>query len=313
MSRSATVTIERVERLEPGVASVVSALLERAQVHERHSPIGEHKLVRLIVGEEETFALLARVGASLAGYAQASRFERRERLPARLAAELLVDPAERGRGIGRALMERLVAEARALGVDRLDAWAHHADPAATGLAAAFGMRPTRHLWQMAMPLGRVAQRHRSPPPLEGIQLRTYADGDADAVVAVVRDAFPDHPENADFGRADLEARSGLGWFDPSAILLAADEASGELMGLHWLKLDRDAGAGEVYLLAVSPRAQGRGLGRWLLLTGLEEMRRRGMRLAYLYVEADNTGAIELYREAGFRHEHLDTCYSLPLR
>jgi ribosomal protein S18 acetylase RimI-like enzyme len=38
-----------------------------------------------------------------------------------------------------------------------------------------------------------------------------------------------------------------------------------------------------------------------------------LRLAYLYVDSDNEPALDLYRRTGFRHEHMDTCYSLDLR
>jgi mycothiol synthase len=312
MTSARPLTIERVERLDSATAAEVSTLVERSHVHERHSAVGEHKLVRLLAGDAEAFALLARAEDSLVGYAQASCYAARRRLPPRVAAELVVDPAQRGRGIGRALLARLVDEARRLGVERLDAWAHHPDPAATGLAASYGMRPTRHLWQMAMLLDRMAERHRRPAAVAGVRLRTYVADDAEALATVVRDAFPEHPENADFGTADIEALARLDWFDPSTILLAEDEAAGELLAVHWMKLEPDSDAGEVYLLAVSPRAQGRGLGRAMLLAGLEQMRQRAVRLAYLYVDAENEAAIELYREAGFRHEHLDTCYSLSV-
>lgn len=310
---STPLAIERVERLQPDVAADVSALLERAEVHERHSPVGEHKLVRLIAGHEGHFALLARTDGTLTGYAQAARFPARRRLPSRVAAELLVDRSHRGRGIGRALLDRLADEARTIGVERLDAWAHHPGPAATGLAATAGMRPTRRLWQMGMPLDAVAQRHRRAPELEGVRIRGYRDEDAEALARVVREAFPEHPENADFSVADIEALALLDWFDPATVLLAEEAANGRLVGVHWVKVDPDGDSGEVYLLAVAPEARGRGLGAALLLIGLEEMRRRRLSLAYLYVDWDNPGAIELYRRTGFRHEHMDTCYSLELR
>lgn len=313
MTSATPVSIERVERLDPGVGADVSALLGRAKVHEGHSPIGEHKLVRLIAGHGDDFALVARLDRALVGYAQASRFDARQRLPSRVAAELLVDPAHRGRGIGRALLDRLAGEARSLGVDRLDAWAHHPGPAATGLASAFGMRPTRRLWQMGMALDAVTERHRSPPVLEAIRIRSYRPADADALAAFVRDAFPEHPENADFAPADIAALSRVDWFDPTTILLAEEAGSNRLLGMHWVKVDPGGDSGEVYVLAVARAARGRGLGRALLLIGLEEMRRRGLRQAYLYVDSDNEAAIDLYRRTGFRHEHMDTCYSLELR
>lgn len=307
------VRIERIERLDEATTGVIEEILGRAAVHQRHSPIGEHKFVRLVEGEADTFGLLASVGGEIVGYAQATTFPARGALPRRLGAELLVDPEHRGGGIGRALFERLLANARRDGAERFDVWAHHADAAATGLATAYRMRVSRQLWQMALQLDSVAPQHRSMKPPDGIRLRPFRSGaDEERLLAVIRDAFGRHPENAAFDAEDLAARAVLPWFDASAILLAEDETSGETLGVHWMKLDRVQGIGEVYMLAVVATAQGRGVGRLLLLEGLNEMRRRGLALSFLYVDAESVGAVELYRRAGFRHEHLDTCYSLDL-
>jgi mycothiol synthase len=305
--------VERIERLDETTTRAVEEMLGRAAIHARHSPIGEHKFVRLVEGEADTFGLLASASGEVVGYAQATTFPARGRLPRRLAAELLVDPAHRGGGIGRALFERLLATARRDGAERFDVWAHHADAAATGLATAYRMRISRQLWQMALELESVASRHRSLQAPDGIRLRPFQSGvDEERLLAVIRDAFGEHPENADFDAEDLAARSILPWFDASAILLAEDTTSGETLGVHWMKLDEAQAVGEVYMLGVAASAQGRGVGRLLLLSGLEEMRRRGLALGFLYVDADSLAAVRLYRSAGFRHEHLDTCYSLDL-
>lgn len=305
--------IAHLERLDPEIAATVEAMLDRAAVHERHSPIGEHKFVRLVEGEADTFGLLATLDGTTVGYAQATHYPHRGPLPRRLAAELLVDPSHRGRGIGRALFERLLEAARNGSVERFDVWAHHADAAASGLAATHGMRISRQLWQMALRLNSVAPRHRSVEIADGIRLRAFQPRDDDEeLVRVIRAAFAGHPENAAFDAEDLAARTTLPWFDASAILIAEDRASGDPLGAHWMKLDAERGVGEVYMLGVMPTAQGRGVGRMLLLEGLAEMRRRGIGLGFLYVDAGNEAAVALYRKAGFRHEHLDTCYSLDL-
>lgn len=313
MPGSRILRVERIERLDEATTLAVEEMLGRAAIHARHSPIGEHKFVRLVEGEADTFGLLARVAGEIVGYAQATTFPARRTLPRRLGAELLVDPAHRGGGIGRALFERLLMTARGDGAERFDVWAHHADAAAAGLAAAYRMRVSRQLWQMALQLDSVAPRHRSVQPPDGVRLRPFRTGaDEGRLLAVIRDAFGNHPENADFDAEDLAARVILPWFDASAIQLAEDTTSGETLGVHWMKLERAQAVGEVYMLGVVASAQGRGVGRLLLLEGLNEMRRRGLTLSFLYVDADSVGAVQLYRSAGFRHEHLDTCYSLDL-
>ncbi len=306
--------IQRLERLDEITAGAVEAILERAAVHERHSAIGEHKFVRLLEGQTDTFGLVATLDDRPIGYAQATCYGRQGQLPSRLAAELVVDPAHRGKGVGRALFAELVGGAREAGLQRFDVWAHHASAAATGLAQTYAMRISRQLWQMALRLDSVSPHHRSVKVPSELRLRSFQTGTDEAeFIGLVREAFADHPENSAFDAQDLASLAALPWFDPSLILIAEDAASRQQLGLHWMKLDSERGAGEVYILAVRPRAQGRGVGRTLLLAGLEEMRRRAMKLSLLYVEAENEPAIRLYRQAGFRHEHLDTCYSLDLQ
>jgi mycothiol synthase len=310
-----SIQIERIGRLDAETAATVDAILQRAAVHDARSPIGEHKFVRLVEGEADTFGLVARLGADgpTIGYAQATRYPRHGPLPRRLAAELLVDPGHRQAGIGRALTDRLIEAARQAGDARFDVWAHHADAAANGLAASYGMRISRQLWQMALRLDSVAPRHRLKPVPEGIRVRRFREGqDEQLLIGLIREAFAEHPENAVFDADDLANRATLPWFDPSAILIAEDAGTARPLGMHWMKLAAPP-VGEVYILAVAPWAHGRGIGRLLLLHGLEEMRERGVEVAILYVDAGNDAAIGLYRQAGFRFEHLDTCYSLDLR
>lgn len=53
-------------------------------------------------------------------------------------AELYVAPAQRGKGLGRALLDRCIAEARRRGADRIELGTSEADVAAIGLYERFG-------------------------------------------------------------------------------------------------------------------------------------------------------------------------------
>ena len=67
--------------------------------------------------------------------------------------------------------------------------------------------------------------------------------------------------------SDLRARMAEDWFDPAGFLLAERPDGGGLLGFHWTKIHPRTGShpsiGEVYVVGVTPQAQGTGLGKAL--------------------------------------------------
>lgn len=65
--------------------------------------------------------------------------------------------------------------------------------------------------------------------------------------------------------------------------------------------------GYVQRLAVHPSAQGRGVGRRLLLDGLAWMVGRGAARAFVNTQISNLSALALYEQVGFRPEPVGLC------
>ncbi len=63
-----------------------------------------------------------------------------------------------------------------------------------------------------------------------------------------------------------------------------------------------SGRGFVQRLAVSPEAQGRGIGKRLLLDGLVWLRRAGTQQVAVNTQLGNEAALGLYRSVGFRED-----------
>ncbi len=211
------------------------------------------------------------------------------------ALDLVVAPAARRQGLGSALAAAAVPPTGAL-----TAWSHGNHPAAAALAVRHDLRRVRDLWVMRRSLS-------SLPPLSGtagsLVIRPFRVGvDEDAFLAVNAAAFAHHREQGGMTRSDLDDRIAEDWFDPAGFFLAWD--GDELAGFHWTK--EHPTYGEVYVVGISPAAQGAGLGKLLTLTGLHHLAGRGFDEVILYVESDNAPAVAVYERLGFTHAARDT-------
>ncbi|MEQ6901600.1 mycothiol synthase, partial [Nocardioides sp. YIM 152588] len=184
----------------------------------------------------------------------------------------------------------------------LTVWSHGDHPAAAAIAARSGLARVRELWVMRRPAADLLPEVDLPP---GVTIRGFAGPDDVApLLAVNAAAFASHPEQGALDEAGLAERMAEDWFDPAGLLIAVD-AEGVVLGFHWTKR-HDAANGEVYVVGVSPAAQGLGLGRALTVAGLRHLARRGVHEVHLYVESDNAPARRLYEGLGFAHRAADT-------
>jgi len=144
---------------------------------------------------------------------------------------------------------------------------------------------------------------------ESLPLRAFRPGlDEVAWLEVNNQAFAGHPEQGGWGMETIVEREQEPWFDPEGFLVL--EVDGRMWGSCWTKVHRDADPplGEIYVIGVSPDAQGRGWGRALTRAGLEWLTGRGLRVGMLYVDGGNTAAVGLYRSMGFVDHHVDRAY-----
>jgi mycothiol synthase len=301
------VRIDTLEHLDAGQVSAVAALVADAVAADGRRPLSEHTELHLKRGGEAPARhVLATDGGRVLGYAHVDPTDQVEGS----AAELVVHPGARRHGLGRAL----VRAAEAASPDgRLRLWSHGDHPAAGALATSLGYERIRSLWLMRRDLAGLALPEVEPP--DGVTLRSFRPGEDDGTwVALNAAAFADHPEQGAMTLADLHARMAEPWFDPEGFLVAEDAATGEMLGFHWTKVHGDGHEpiGEVYVVGVSPSAQGRGLGRVLTLAGLHHLRNAGLRTVILYVESDNAPALRVYTALGFEHADTDVMYARVL-
>ncbi|GLF99780.1 mycothiol synthase [Streptomyces yaizuensis] len=290
--------IDTLDELTAEQAEAVLDLLAAAAEADGTQAVSEQGRLQLRGGRREGVRhLLLTAGGELTGYAQLEDTDPVE-AP---AAELVVHPAHRGRGHGRALGSALLAASG----KRLRVWAHGGRSAARHLAQVLGLTLFRELRQLRRPLAPLGIPEPVLPP--GVSVRTFVPGRDDAAwLAVNAAAFAHHPEQGSLAQRDLDDRIAEPWFDPKGFFLA--ERDGEIVGFHWTKTHAAEQLGEVYVVGIRPDAQGGGLGKALTAIGLRHLAAEGLPTAMLYVDADNTAAVTVYERLGFTTYEVDLMY-----
>lgn len=301
--------VDVTESLTPETASHAHRLVAAATAADGVAPLSEQAVLAI----DGAGAGVQHV-ISAAGYANI--VPGRDDEPAMI--EAVVDPEQRRRGHGRALLTAAFTAARehagaASTSDAVRAWAHGDLPAAQALAASLGLQRRRELLQLRRTGGADGLPALDVPA--DLELRTYAGPSDDAEILRVNNAaFAWHPEQGGWASEQITERVASDWFDPAGLFLAYDAAAGAgesdrrpLLGFHWTKT-QGPGLGEVYVVGVDPAAQGRGLGRLLTLAGLHYFAERGVDEVLLYVEGDNTAALHTYERLGFTRYAIDVAY-----
>ena len=277
----------------------IRALIAAAKKDDGIAPVGDQVLREL--SHDRTRHLVATDGDGIAGYLDLAPAAEDD--PAMV--ELVVHPRKRRRGIGSAMARAALAE----GGPGTRVWAHGDLEPARAMASSLGVEAVRELLQMRRPLADL-------PPVrapEGVRIDTYRGPDDDAELLRVNNAaFAWHPEQGGWTEAEIAERRAERWFEPEGLFMAFDEQSGDLLGFHWTKIHND-GLGEVYVVGVDPAAQGRGIGATLTLIGLHHLADRltgnSQASVLLYVEADNSAAVNTYRRLGFEVFGVDVAYA----
>jgi mycothiol synthase len=289
--------VQRADRLSPEQVEQVLALMRAADDTDGAPPLSEQVVLHL---RAPAVHLLALENGRIVGYAHVEDD----------AAELVVHPLHRRRGLGRALVTAAMAVADEQSGGRLRIWAHGDHPSASALAIRLGFDRVRVLLQLRRPLSKPLDEVVLPA---GVRLRAFRPGlDDEGWLALNAAAFAEHPEQGRWTLEDLRLRLREPWFDAAGFLLAED-GDGRLLGFHWTKVhgggpDGHEAIGEVYVLGVAPGVHGGGLGRALTLAGLRHLRDRGLEQVMLYVDESNARAVTLYQKLGFVRWSSDVSY-----
>lgn len=290
----------------PSDLSGLEELFDVVAVCDGHAPIGEHKYLDLLHSEPDRVAgLVSEVEGRLVAYLALAPTQEH----GTWAMELAVHPLHRSKEVLDELISGGLERIRGLGGKRVRVWAFQ--PNITEVLEESGFVPERELRQL-----RIRLPHPDEPRFpERVEVRAFRPGiDEERWLAVNNAAFAGHPENGAWTREILADREAQPWFDAEGFRMAWEGS--DLVGFCWTKVHpATRGAahrhpiGEIYVIAVAPPAQGRGLGRNLVLEGLRYLWEvKGVSWAMLYVDAGNRRGLDLYDRLGFRLDHVDRSF-----
>ncbi|MDJ0663713.1 MAG: mycothiol synthase [Acidimicrobiia bacterium] len=276
-------------RFHPDQRPALRAFISATTAHDGEPSLSEYKEMRLDGGIDSREVISVDAEGRVVGYGQAAWHRAIGGVAGHWAMEVVVAPAHRESALAARLIEELRREA---GKGQITLWAR--SPDVTAAARANGWVLSRRLLEMRTSLPIPC----APEGLAGFALTAFRMGvDEHEWLSANNEAFAGHPENGSMTRRDLERRIARPWFDPEGFFLAWDGES--LAGSCWTKVHED-GVGEIYIVAVTPGWEGRGLGYGLVCHGLDYLAsKRQVSSAMLFVGDDNDRAIALYEKLGF--------------
>jgi mycothiol synthase len=280
----------------------VRELLDAAARADGRRPLSDQLYLDLVNGGLDGFAAFL---ASEPGHAHPVAYGQISRGNDAYTFELVIHPHHRYEmaTIGPELIDAAIDVVASDGGGHVNWWVFEPTSAHTRLADAAGMQQGRVLHQMRRPLPTESEAT--------IETRSFVPGiDDEAWLDVNNRAFARHGEQGGWTLDTFVHRQKEPWFDPEGFRVL--DIDGRMAGFCWTKVHEgvhegvhDGGSsgeeplGEIYVIAVDPDFHGRGLGRQLVLAGLDHPARRGIGTGMLYVDADNTAAVRLYEQLGF--------------
>lgn len=272
-------------------------LFDLAAECDGHRPIGEHKYLDLIHPDPDgTAGIVAEVDSEVVAYVAIGHMPETNTC----AMELALHPMHRDLETMEAMISAGVERVRAVCGSAVRIWAFQ--PHLAAALERMGFAEERELRQL----------RRSLPPDDDphfpvdVRVAAFVPGtDEETWLDVNNRAFAWHPENGRWTMEVLEDRMRQPWFDAEDVRMAWID--GKLAGFCWTKRHDDE-LGEVYVIAVDPAFQGRGLGRALVVEGMRHLTAQGLVSVMLYVDADNRAGLALYDQLGFRLDHIDRAF-----
>jgi mycothiol synthase len=310
-NQSPSLNVLRMVVEHPHMDATRNLFFAELSTHSEASPASARRIVAS-VQPARRFAASPQQARRFAGYAEVWGAEGKPRAVGRL----LVHPRWGRQKLGSRLLRRIEGRALEIGCQYLDVALAAEREGSRCFLEVQGFGVVHYRWHMVMPDLDLALAPRWP---DGYQTRNFRPGLDERTSAQLENAcFAEAWEYVPVEVGEFEGFVRSPSFRADGVIYATHE--GRVVGECWCWLqiaeNRAPGAkrrGDVWSLCVLPAHRRRGLGRALLLAGVQWLRHQGATTAYLGVDGANEEAKQLYQSAGFVTQRTDVWYRKGLK
>lgn len=239
----------------------------------------------------------------------------------RVIIDCFVCQQHRRQGLGKRLLKRSFQRAREAGIEKMQSAVEASHGGGGEFLSHMGFAPVRRYLQLEIDLSRVklpvaAQIFKD----QKLKLDKFSDGQESVLAAIQNTIFRGSWGFCPNTEADIRYFLKLTGTRLQDILVLYTENDNVRAGYLWPHIIDDDPAslsprkrGRIHMCGILNEFQGRGWGRFLVISGLHRLRQQGLQDIVLTVDSQNTSAVALYKSLGFITKTQEIWYQMSLR
>ena len=208
-----------------------------------------------------------------------------------------VSGPHRRHGLGRRLLRTAIERSHELGASLVNLEAQPDNQEAQHLLRSEGFQEVKSYWLMRW------EKKELPPfnPPDGFSIRSFLPGEDSALLTGLQNAtFRDNWGFSPNTEEEIDYRTRLSWCHPEGILIMFHGGDPAAYNWTFIRASQKTSTGVVGMTGVHPNYRGKGLGRVVLMAGMDFLLKKNVQGIELEVDQENAAATGLYLSLGFR-------------
>lgn len=211
-----------------------------------------------------------------------------------------VHPNHRRKGLATKLIDKAINRARELGVKTAQANIMEDNTVTAGFLLKLGFRFVRRFNVLKLDMEEL---HQEDLDKAARSCRHLEEGEEHKLTYIQNLAFNGHWGYNPNTIEEIVHQTRYSGFSLEDVVLAC--TGDRVIGYCWttvtdeVEADKKNRTGLINMIGTDPHYRGRGIGRKVLLAGLDRLKKRGLKITVLSVDSENRIAGNLYRSVGF--------------